>query len=90
MVKRKKKPPKFKSETQERRFWLRNDSTAYVDYSVAKPAVFSNLKPTTRSISLRLPEALLAELKALANQRDIPYQSLMKLFLAEKVRKERG
>jgi predicted DNA binding CopG/RHH family protein len=84
----KRKIPKFRSEAEERRFWAKEDSTAYLDWSKAKRVTFPNLKPTLRTISLRLPELLLAELKVLANKRDVPYQSLLKLFLAERVERE--
>ena len=85
MTKRPKPLPKFASEAAERRFWETHDSTPYVDRSKAERAVFTQLKPTTRSITLRLPETLLAGLKTAANQRDVPYQSLIKVWLAEKL-----
>ena len=81
--------PVFESESAERSFWLVHDSADYFDLSKARRVVFPNLKPTTRTISLRIPETLLAEIKVLANQRDVPYQSLMKIFLAERVTRER-
>jgi predicted DNA binding CopG/RHH family protein len=77
--------PEFKNEDEERDFWAENDSSEYVDWSKAQHAVFPNLKPSTRAISLRLPEAMLAELRQLANQRDVPYQSLIKVFLRERI-----
>lgn len=77
--------PQFKSEDEERNFWFTHDSTEYVDWSKAEKAVFPNLKMSTESISLRLPSHLLARIKAIANKKDVPYQSLMKIFLAEKV-----
>lgn len=80
-----KQMPEFQSEEEERSFWAENDSTEYVDWSTAKRAVFPNLKPSTKTISLRLPQAMLEELKLLANKRDVPYQSLMKMFLAERI-----
>ena len=80
--------PKFKSEKEERKFWMTHDSTEYVDWSKARKAVFPNLKPTYKSISLRLPVYMLDEIKLLANKKDVPYQSLMKVFLAEKVKEE--
>lgn len=80
--------PKFKSEDEEREFWETHDSTEYVDWRKAKKAVFSNLKPSVKKISLRLPESMLEELKLLANKRDVPYQSLLKIFLAERIEKE--
>ena len=81
--------PHFTSEDEEREFWAEHDSTEYIDWSkaVRNPA-FPNLKPSTRTVSIRLPESLIAELKTLANKRDVPYQSLMKIFLAEKVKEE--
>lgn len=84
-----KKIPAFRSEAEERDFWETHDSADYLDWSKAKPAVFPNLKPSTKTVSLRLPAGLLAELKALANKRDVPYQSLLKMFLAERVSRER-
>ena len=84
----KKQIPAFKSEDEEREFWATHDSTEYLDWSKAKRAVFPNLKPSTKSISLRLPESILVGLKTLANKRDVPYQSLLKVFLAEKVEEE--
>lgn len=85
-----KKIPRFKNEKEELEFWSTHDSTEYVDYSKAKRVLFSNLKPSVRVISLRLPESLIEHLKLLANKRDIPYQSLLKIFLAEKVEEELG
>jgi predicted DNA binding CopG/RHH family protein len=87
MSKRLKSVPKFASEAEERAFWETpgNDSTEYFDASKAVRAVFPNLKATTTSISLRLPDALLTHIKAMANKLDVPYQSLMKLWLAEKL-----
>ena len=83
-----KKVPKFKSEKEEFEFWSTHDSTEYVDYSRAKKVLLPNLKPSTRTISLRLPESLIKHLKVLANKRDIPYQSLLKMFLVERVKEE--
>ena len=81
--------PAFTSEDEEREFWSAHDSTDYIDWSKAvRNPVFPNLKPSTRTVSIRLPESLIAELKALANKRDVPYQSLMKIFLAERVKEE--
>ena len=77
--------PTFSSEAEERKFWETHDASPFVDWGKARVAVFPNLKPSTETISLRLPAALLAELKALANKRDVPYQSLLKVFLAERV-----
>jgi predicted DNA binding CopG/RHH family protein len=83
-----KKIPRFKSEAQERAFWAKADSTDYLDWSKARRGVFPNLKPSLKTISLRLPELMLEELKLLANKRDVPYQSLIKIFLAERLEKE--
>jgi len=80
--------PTFGSEAEERQFWETHDTGPFVDWNTAQVAVFSNLKPSTETISLRLPSALLAELKALANKRDVPYQSLLKVFLADRVSRE--
>lgn len=80
-----KKIPEFKSEAEERAFWQTHDSTEYVDWSKAKLARFPNLKPSTKTISLRLPESLLDRIKIEANKRDMPYQSLIKAWLADEV-----
>lgn len=85
MPKPKKNMPVFTSELDERQFWEHNDSTEYVDWNRAKQAVFANLKPSTQSISLRLPLALLEGIKVAANSRDVPYQSLIKIWLSEKL-----
>ena len=83
------KIPMFKSEDEEREFWATADSTEYVDWSTARAVRFPNLRPSSTAISVRLPETLLTELKLLANERDVPYQSLLKLYLADRVRVER-
>ena len=85
MPKKLKKLPKFKSEQKEREFWAKHDSTDYIDWSKAKLSIFPNLKPSRKTISIRLPEALLESIKLLANKRDVPYQSLLKMLLAEKI-----
>ena len=77
--------PEFNSPEEEAEFWDTHDSTEYVDWSKAEKAVFPNLKFTTESISIRLPATLLARIKELANEKDVPYQSLMKMYLSEKV-----
>jgi predicted DNA binding CopG/RHH family protein len=83
---RKRKPlPSFRSEAAERRFWESRDSTDYVDWRKAERARFPNLKPSTKAISLRLPVDLLEQIKIAANKRDVPYQSLIKVWLAEKI-----
>ncbi|MGB6944996.1 MAG: BrnA antitoxin family protein [Bryobacteraceae bacterium] len=81
--------PKFKSEDEERKFWSTADSTKYIDWSQAKRKNLVKLKPSLRTISLRLPVAMIEDLKLLANQRDVPYQSLLKVFLAERLAQER-
>ncbi|MBI4887396.1 MAG: BrnA antitoxin family protein [Acidobacteria bacterium] len=80
--------PKFASEAKERRFWETHDSAGYVDWSHATVVSLPNLKPSTETISLRLPAPLLSDLKALANKRDVPYQSLLKVFVADRVAEE--
>jgi predicted DNA binding CopG/RHH family protein len=85
---KKKKVPKFVSEDRERAFWAKEDATDYVDWSRARRVIMPNLKPSLKTISLRLPELMLAELKLLANKRDVPYQSLIKIFLAERLQQE--
>jgi predicted DNA binding CopG/RHH family protein len=85
MSKKLKPVPTFRSEAQERRFWETHDSTEYVDWSKAQSVRFPNLKPSTTAISLRLPVGLLERIKVAANKRDMPYQSLIKAWLAEKV-----
>ena len=77
--------PKFSSEAQERAFWESNDSSAHVDWTKAKKVSLPNLKPTTKTISLRLPQHLLDSIKTAANARDVPYQSLIKVWLQEKL-----
>ena len=77
--------PDFRSELQEREFWERTDSTPHVDWSQAQRVRLPNLKPTSKSISLRLPASLLDALRVEANKRDVPYQSLIKVWLAERV-----
>lgn len=84
----KKKIPKFKNEDEEREFWATHDSTDYIDWDKGKKVVLSKLKPSIKTISLRLPESMLEELKLLANKRDVPYQSLLKIFLAERIEEE--
>lgn len=87
-MKQLKRIPKFKNENQEREFWATHDSTDYIDWSKAERVIFPNLRPSTKSISLRLPAYLLDRLKELANARDVPYQSLMKIFLADRMKQE--
>ena len=80
--------PQFKNEAEESRFWSKHDSTDYVDWKKAKKVVLSKLKPSVKTISIRLPEIMLEELKLLAHKRDVPYQSLLKMFLAERIEAE--
>jgi predicted DNA binding CopG/RHH family protein len=80
--------PKFKNEEEEKAFWSSHDSADYVDWNTGKRMLFPNLKPSVKSISLRLPESMLEELRLLANKRDVPYQSLLKIFLSERIEQE--
>ena len=86
----KKKIPSFASENDEREFWSERDSTEYIDWSQASRVILPNLRPSLKTISLRLPEHMLAELKLLAHKKDVPYQSLIKMFLADRLEKELG
>lgn len=85
MSKQTKTVPKFTTEAEERAFWEKNDSADYQDWTKAKRVVLPNLKPTTKTISLRLPQHLLDSIKTAANARDVPYQSLIKVWLQEKL-----
>jgi predicted DNA binding CopG/RHH family protein len=87
-MKKLKEIPKFRTEAEESAFWAKHDSADYIDWGKAKRAKFPNLKPSSRSISLRLPESMIHDLKILANKRDVPYQSLLKILLAEKIKEE--
>jgi predicted DNA binding CopG/RHH family protein len=80
--------PTFKNEDEERTFWASHDSTEYIDWSEAEETVLPLLKPSTKTISLRLPELMLNELRLIANKRDVPYQSLIKVFLKERIDQE--
>ncbi|MEB0059866.1 BrnA antitoxin family protein [Variovorax sp. LG9.2] len=86
MTKQTKAIPKFATEAQERAYWEKHDSADYLDWSKAKKVTLPNLKPTTKTISLRLPQHLLDSIKVAANARDVPYQSLIKVWLQEKLR----
>ena len=86
----KKKIPAFKNEEEERAFWATADTSEYVDWSKAGKVTFTNLKPSTKTISLRIPEFILDELKLLAHKRDVPYQSLIKIFLKDRIDQELG
>jgi len=89
MQKQLKSIPKFHNEDEERKFWAENDSVAYINWAKAKKIRFLHLKPTTKSISLRLPVALLERIKIAANQQDIPYQSYLKMILHKGIVKEK-
>ena len=80
--------PEFASEEEEFNFWSKHDTTDYIDWSKAKKAVFPNLKPSSQTISLRLPLTMLDNIKIMANKRDVPYQSLMKIIIADAISKE--
>jgi predicted DNA binding CopG/RHH family protein len=89
MASTKKQIPEFQSEEDERDFWAAHDSTPFIDWQAAQRRRFPNLKPSLRTISLRLPVSMIEDLKVLANRRDVPYQSLLKVFLAERLERER-
>lgn len=86
---KKKQVPEFQTEDEERKFWAQHDSTEFVEWASASRRKLPNLKPTLRTISLRLPVSMIEDLKVLANKQDVPYQSLLKVFLAERLEKER-
>jgi len=88
MSKNLKKIPKFKNETAEQKFWAENNSTDFIDWSGGQRVSFPNLKPSLKSISIRLPEAMIEQLKVIANKKDVPYQSLVKIYLSEKLKEE--
>jgi predicted DNA binding CopG/RHH family protein len=83
-----KKIPRFSSEAEEQKFWDSADSTEYFDWRKAERVIFPKLKPSLKTISIRLPESMIEELKLLANKRDVPYQSLVKIFLSERIEEE--
>ena len=90
MKSKKLKPiPKFKSEEEEFKFWQKHDTADYVDWNKAQHTIFPNLKPSSQTISLRLPLAMLDDIKVMANKRDVPYQSLMKINIADEIARER-
>ncbi len=89
MTKKLKKIPEFKNEDAEFEFWSTHDTTEYLDLSKARRVVFPNLKPSSRTISLRLPVSVLDGIKVMANRRDVPYQSLMKILLADAIMREK-
>ncbi|MGZ8440723.1 MAG: BrnA antitoxin family protein [Candidatus Deferrimicrobiaceae bacterium] len=83
-----KRIPRFSNEAEERSFWDSADSTEYVDWKKAKRVIFPKLRPSLKTISIRLPESMIEELKVLANKRDVPYQSLLKIYLGERIERE--
>jgi len=85
MKKNLKKIPKFKTEDEERKFWAEVDSTEYIDWSKSEILTLPKLKPSTKTISLRLPESMLDEIRTIANKHDVPYQSFIKIILKEKI-----
>jgi len=84
----KKRLPRFANEDQEREFWAQHDSADYLDWKQGKRVVLPNLRPSSQTISLRLPKPMVDQLKLLANKRDVPYQSLLKIFVAERLKAE--
>lgn len=88
MKKKLKKIPKFRSEDEERKFWAKVDSTEYINWSEAEIISLPKLKPSTKTISLRLPESMLEEIRTIANKHDVPYQSFIKIILKEKIDEE--
>jgi predicted DNA binding CopG/RHH family protein len=88
MKKQKKTVPEFRNEQDEREFWATHDSNEYINWEKAETVIFPDLKPSMKTISLRIPEVMLNRIKVLANERDVPYQSLMKLFLRERIDSE--
>lgn len=89
-MKNMKKIPEFKNETEEKKFWKESDSTEYINWGNAERIVLADLKPTLKTISVRMPEFVIEELKVLGNKRDIPYQSLLKMFVIEKLNENIG
>jgi len=88
MKKKFKEVPRFRSEKEEREFWEKKDSSEFIDWKKGKHASFPDLKPSLKSISIRLPESMIEQLKVIANKKDVPYQSLVKLYLSEKMQEE--
>ena len=87
-MKKLKNIPKFKNEQEEREFWTNNDSAEFIDWKKSNLVSFPKLRPSTKTISLRLPEFLLNDIKVIAHKRDVPYQSLIKIILKERIDKE--
>ena len=84
----KKAVPRFRNEDEEREFWAKRDSTAFINWKKGKRVILPDLKPSSQTISIRLPKSMLDQLKLLANKRDVPYQSLLKMFVAERLKAE--
>jgi predicted DNA binding CopG/RHH family protein len=84
----KKALPRFRNEDEEREFWAKRDSTAFISWKKGKRVILPDLKPPSQTISIRLPKSMLDQLKLLANKRDVPYQSLLKMFVAERLKAE--
>ena len=87
-MKKLKNIPRFKNEEEEREFWTKNDSSDFIDWNKSKLTTFPKLRPSTKTISLRLPEVLLNDIKVIAHKRDVPYQSLIKIILKERIDNE--
>ena len=87
-MKKLKEIPKFENEEDERNFWVNENSTEFIDWENAESTVLPNLKPTTTTISLRMSESMLNKIRLVANKRDVPYQSLIKIFLKERIDEE--
>lgn len=87
-AKKLKEIPAFRNEDEERKFWAKADSSEYLDWENGEVAVLPNLKPTTRAISLRISESMLNQIRLIANKRDVPYQSLIKMFLKDRIKEE--
>ena len=87
-LQKKNKIPKFRNEDEERKFWATHSTVDYIENFEPVEFDFSELKPSTKTISIRLPESMIDQLKRLANKRDVPYQSLLKILLGEKIREE--
>src|SRR4030067_1792619 len=85
---RRRPPPRLASEDRERAFWSKRESSSYIDWSKAESVSLPNLRPSTRTISIRMPEPMIERLKVLANKRDVPYQSLLKVFVAQRIEEE--
>lgn len=88
MPKKLKDIPTFQNEDEEREFWAKENSTDFIDWESGEASILPNLKPTTRTISLRMSDSMLNQIRLIANQRDVPYQSLIKMFLKDRIKEE--